>query len=63
MLQSSLKKSLAECHTLIVVLRDSLAVAQRDTDGIVGGSQIQVLDSSSRVSGVYDGFSLIAVLN
>ena len=62
-LQTSLQKHLAVTHTLVVVFCDSFAVAKRDYDCIVSSCQINVLDSSCSISGVYNRFSFASVVN
>ena len=62
MLHASLQQHLAVHHTLVVVFSNSFAVAQSDNDGIVCCCQVDVLDSSSCVSGVYDGLSFGTVV-
>ena len=62
MLHASLHQSLHVHHTLVVVLSDSLAVAQSDNDSVVSCCQVNVLQSSRSVSGVNDGLTLCTVV-
>ena len=50
-------------HPLIVVLGNAVGGAQGDTNGVVGGSQINVGDTGPGISGVDDGLAVGPVVN
>ena len=62
MLHTSFKKHLAVHHTLVVVFCNTFTVAKSDNDCIVSCCKVDVLNSSSCISRVYDWFSFGTVV-
>ena len=61
--QTTLEHMMAVHHALFVVLCDAVGRAQRDADGVVGRSQIDIGDTGACVSGVDDGLAVRAVVD
>ena len=61
--QAPLQHVVAVLHALFVVLCNAVGRAQGDTDGVVGGSQVNVGDTGAGVSRVDDGLAVGPVVD
>src|SRR5699024_6455832 len=61
--QAPLQHVVAVHHALLVVLGDTVGGAQGDDDGVVGSSQVDVVDPAAGVGGVDDGLAVGAVID